>query len=164
MTNNIFDKQDSLSVRTINDLTEYDAFLSSDQKGILCIPPSTFNKSQNKAVMPETYNFAKWIKSNNKDINIDVFKSEGVQHLRSGDFWMPVVFIASDVSLQVYLGLVTSYIYDMLKGALKHDKNKVHIKAIYKDSDGTTKEFSYSGSIEGLEKTIKKVDINKILE
>ncbi len=164
MGNNIFNKQDTVNIETINNLQEYNPFLMSNQKGILCIPAASLDSSRQHVVLPETYNFAKWIRKNRKDINIDVLPSKGVQHLRSSDFWMPIVLLASDVSLQVYLGLVTSYLYDVIRGALKHDKATVHVEAIYKDSKGTIKKFSYSGSVEGLGKTIKKIDINKFME
>ena len=115
--------------------------------------------------MPETYPFAKWVRKNKKDIKINVEEGRGIKDLRSGDFWMPLVLLASDVTVQMYVNLVSNYIYDMVRGALKHDVKTVHLEALYKDQETKkTKKFSYSGSVEGLEKAMKKFNLNKFLD
>ena len=85
--------------------------------------------------------------------------------MHDNDFWMPIVILASDISVRVFLGLVSSYIYDSIKGALKHDKADVHVQAYYKETpDGITKKFSYNGSVKGFDKVAEKFKLNKFLD
>jgi hypothetical protein len=161
---NIFEPKDTHKIEAISDKHEFMSFIEKNPKGILCVPENVTKQSSHNVVMPQTYDFAKWVIKNKKDIAIDVSQSEGVKSLHSNDFWMPIVFLASDVSVQVFLGLVSSYIYDRIKGALKHDKATVHVEAYYKETtEGVAKKFSYEGSIEGFEKVAKNFNLNKFL-
>lgn len=161
---NILESEDTYKIEVINDNPELTSFVQKNPKGILCVPENATKQSPYNVVMPQTYDFAKWIRKNRKDITINVAESEGIKSLHSHDFWMPIVVLASDMSVQVFLGLVSSYIYDRIKGALKHDKANVHVQAYYKEaSGGVIKKFSYEGSIEGFEKVAKKFNINKFL-
>jgi hypothetical protein len=159
---NIFEPKDIHKIEAIDDNHEFIAFIGKNPKGILCVPENVTEKSPYNVVMPQTYDFAKWCRKNKKDITINVAPSEGVKSLHSNDFWMPIVFLASDVSVQVFLGLVSNYIYDRIKGALKHDKATVHVEAYYKETaEGVAKKFSYEGSIEGFEKVANNFNLNK---
>ena len=161
---NISEPEDTHKIEAINDKHEFLSFIRKNPKGILCVPENVTKQSSHNVVMPQTYDFAKWIRKNKKDITINVARSKGAKSLHSNDFWMPIVFLASDVSVQVFLGLVSNYIYDRIKGALKHDKATVHVKAYYKETaEGVAKEFSYEGSVEGLEEVAKNFDLNKFL-
>lgn len=78
---------------------------------------------------------------------------------------MPIVFLASDVTLPIYLNLVANYLYDKSKALLRGEQNRVHFSAVYEDkSTGTTKKFIFEGNEEALQKAIKKFDVNKFLE
>lgn len=144
---------------------KHQAFLENTGDRILCVSHGILGGATDNFLMPETYPFAKWVRENRKDININVEEGQGIKDLRSGDFWMPLVLLASDVTVQMYVNLVSNYIYDMARGALKHDVKTVHLEALYKDEETKkTKKFSYSGSVEGLEKAMKKFDLNKFLK
>ena len=161
---NILEPKDTYKIEAINDNPELISLMQKNPKGILCVPENVIKQSPYNVVMPQTYDFAKWIRKNRKDITINVAQSEGVKSLHSNDFWMPIVILASDMSVQVFLGLVSSYIYDRIKGALKHDKANVHVQAYFKETaEGVTKKFSYEGSIEGFEKVAKNFNVNKFL-
>jgi hypothetical protein len=132
--------------------------------GILCLSEEKFRDYEGPVLKPDTFRFAKWVKQNHSKVNIDVQEAEARADLRSNDFWLPLVFLASDVSLQVYLNLVANYIYDMARGALKHDKKSVHLRVIHKNAEtNETREFSYDGSVDGLKACIKKIDINRLM-
>jgi len=132
--------------------------------GILCHPEEKFRDYEGPVLKPDTFRFSKWVRQKHSDIHIDVQSAEARADLRSNDFWLPLVFLASDVSLQVYLNLVAKYIYDIARGALTHDKKSVHLRAIYKNAESNeTREFSYDGSVDGLKACIKKVDLNKLI-
>lgn len=94
---NIFEPKDTHKIEAIDDNHEFIAFIGKNPKGILCVPEKVTEKSPYNIVMPQTYDFAKWIRKNKKDIIINVAPSEGVKSLHSNDFWMPIVFLASDV-------------------------------------------------------------------
>lgn len=160
----IFESKDAHKVEVIDDNPELISFMQKNPKGILCVPENITKQSPYNVVNPQTYGFAKWIRKNRKDITINVAQSEGVRSLHSDDLWMPIVILASDIPMQVFLGLVSSYIYDRIKGALKHDKTNIHIQAYYKETaEGVTKKFSYAGSVEGFEKVAKNFNVNKFL-
>jgi hypothetical protein len=159
----IFEPKDTHKFEVILDNQDFVSFMASNLKGILCVPENVTEQTPHSLVMPETYRFAKWMKKNS-NIVVEVAKADGVKSLHSFDFWMPIVFLASDVTLPIYLGVVSNYIYDCLRGALKHDRADVHIEAYYKDShEEHIRKFSYSGSIEGLKKITKSIDLNKFV-
>jgi hypothetical protein len=83
----------------------------------------------------------------------------------SADFWLPFAVLASDIALQFYLGLAVNYVYDCLKGRLRHDDHTIHMAVVYEDkAEGLLKKFEYSGPVEGLEQCAKAIDINKAFE
>lgn len=101
-----------------------------------------------------TSQFRKWLNVNAPETDLTVDEAPTLA-LHSHDFWMPLAILASDVTLQVYLGLVTNYIYDQLKGALRHDKHEVHLSVVHEDKTaGKLKRFDYSGPVEGLSKCV----------
>ncbi len=161
---NVLEPKDIYRIEVINDNPKLTSLMKNNIKGILCVPENVTRQSQHNVLMPQTYDFAKWLKKNKGDITIDVAESEGVKSLHSQDFWIPIVILASDVSVQVFLGLVSSYIYDRIKGALKHDKANIHVQVYYRETaEEVIKKFSYEGSVEGFEKAAKKFNINTFL-
>ena len=161
----IFETKDTHKIEVIEDNPELTSLIRINTKHILCVPESVTRQSGCKVIMPQTYDFAKWIRKNKADITIDVAEPEGIKSLHSYDFWMPVVILASDMSVQVFLNLVSSYIYDRIKGALKHDKADVHVQAYYEETPhGVIKRFSYNGSIKGFEKVAKRFNMNNFLD
>ena len=161
----IWETKDVHKIEAIEDNPELVSLVRANTRHILCIPESVGRQSRHKVIMPQTYNFAKWVRKNKTDIAIDVAESEGIKSLHSHDFWIPVVILASDMSVQVFLNLVSSFIYDRIKGALKHDKTDVHVQVYYEETPhGTIKRFSYDGSVEGFEKVARRFKINKFLD
>ena len=158
----IFDHDDEAKVTEISDDQEFRAFVHGGGKGILC---RTQVLDDSDGLMPETYRFAKWMRSKRADVHIDVTASEGTHVLKSSEYWMPLVFLASNVSLPMFIGLITSYVYDMAKGRLQHQPQTIHTQVFYQDeATKKTKKFTYSGSVEGLEKTFEHFDINAFME
>jgi hypothetical protein len=154
---NEFNEKDEIKFEDFQEDVKYNSLLTGNANEIICLP------NDEGDLNPETYNFAKWVKKHRQDVSIQVAKAKGTTALKSSDFWLPLVFLASDVTLQIYLNIVSSYVYDMARGALKHDKGAVHLAAIYHDTaSGKMKRFKYKGSVKGLE-TIK-FDANKFLE
>lgn len=160
----IFDDKDLCEELNYSANDEYQQYLKTTPSGIKFLPEKCPEVSE-LLLKSETGTFVKWIKKNHKSINLEIPPKSQKLSLNSNEYWMPLVFLASDMSLQVYLGIVASYIYDRTKGMLSNDKRGVHLKAVYNDQKlQVSKEFVYDGSIEGLENIIKKIDVNKLME
>ena len=164
MNMDIFNDKELCEVVSVDDDTEFIKFLSSNPHGITFVPEK-YRECEDLVMKKSAGHFSKWLKKNNPNINVMVCKTDKKILLRSNDLWLPLVFIASDVTIQVYLNLVANYIYDWMKGALRGEKSRVHLEAIYKDkSEGITKKFNFEGDIDGLQKAIKQFDLNKFME
>jgi len=112
----------------------------------------------------ESPTFLKWLKANKPAIFVKKCEGVPLTSLHSNEIWMPIVFLANDIALPVYLNLVSSYVYERCRGGLKSDVNRVHITAEYENSEtGVKKRFTFSGDLNALQKAIKKVDVNEIL-
>jgi hypothetical protein len=128
------------------------------------IVPVAYNGCVEKVLHRDSGSFAKWICKNHTDINIEYDPSAKKISLHNNEFWLPLVYLASDTSAQIYIGLVTNFIYDKLKGVLSRERNKAKVNFSFEYKDGDKhKAFNYSGSVEGLEK-FNTIDINKFFE
>lgn len=142
---------------------EFARFLSDIPSGVLLVPTSPTGNPTELALASETYSFAKWVKKNSSDVLLNVADSPAVRVLRGAEYWFPLAFLATDVSLPIYLNLVANYLYDRLRGTLHHDSPVVELEVLFQD-DSTTKRFSYKGSVAGLKAIIKKFDPNRVMD
>lgn len=109
--------------------------------------------------------FAKWVQLQDPSIPLSIPDNTPKLLLRNADIWLPLVYLASDTSVQVLLNMASSYLYDKAKGALRHEKPRVHMRAVYQDKQaGRTKKFEFSGDAEDLAKAIKKFDLNNFFD
>lgn len=155
---NFLDVTDAYSVEQFNQ------FLNETGTG-LALAPEHYGRLGEMVMQSDAGRFAKWISSNIKGVNVTIRPSEKSIALHSNEIWLPLVFLASDTSLSVYLNIVSSFIYDQMKGALKGDKAKVHVNAIYQDEkSGVLKKFTYEGDSDGLYAVLKKINLNKVFD
>lgn len=160
----IFDDKESCEVIIVDDDNEFNEFLNSSPSG-LALVSEKYRECEGLVLKAGAGDFSKWLRQNKPELNVEVRKTDKQLVLRSGDFWLPLVFLASDVTLPVYLNLVASYIYDRMRGALRGEKARVHLEAIYEDNqEGVVKKFSFEGDVDGLQKAIKRFDLNKFME
>jgi len=134
------------------------------KNGIIVVPES-YEEMDDPVVKAGTGDFIKWL--NHESPNIETHNEEERTKLvlRSGDYWLPLVYLANDISLPIYLNLVASYLYDKARGVLKGDATRVHLSAVYEDKNaGKMKQFNFEGDIESLQKAIKRFDLNKFLD
>ncbi len=149
---------------TVVDEPEFQSFLRTEVAGLKLVP-RPYRSCKGKLLSPDAGDFSKWLNSNRPEINLTIDKGDGTLVLRSSDFWLPLVFLASDVALPIYLNLVSNYLYDRMKGALRNEKPRVHLEAVFHDEkEGISKKFSYEGDADGLQKAIKKFDLNRFLD
>ena len=116
------------------------------------------------AVRDSAGDFAKWVKANAPTVPVELRQPADRLMLRSADYWLPLVFLSSDVSVQFYLNLVANYVYDKLKGALKGDDSGC-VSAVYEEpQNGVIKRFDFEGDEQALAKAIKRFDLNRFLD
>src|ERR1700722_7653262 len=78
-------------------------------------------ESKAKVLPPDAGDFAKWLRANTQH-QIEVEKPDYRRMLHSCDIWLPLVFLAHECGLPVFLNLVSSYVYERMKGAIKGDQ------------------------------------------
>jgi hypothetical protein len=149
-------------VATVKPLLEVDAFMEyfrSTDLGVSFIPePYGGSTASLKA---DSGDFAKWLKSQHPELPITIPASVPKVVLHGADVWLPLVYLAGDTSVQIFLNMVASYLYDKAKGGLKTERTRVHMSVIYRDKrEGKSKRFEFSGDQESLAKAIKRFDLD----
>lgn len=149
---------------TVEDDTDFITYKKSNPTGLVMLPEQ-YGESKQLVLKSDAGDFAKWLKTNASTIKVKVGKADQRLVLRSGDYWLPLVFLASDVALPIYLNLVANYLYEKMKGALKGETACVHLSAVYEDkTTGVVKRFNFEGDAEALQKAIKRFDLNQFLD
>lgn len=154
-----------IEVLTVDD-PEFERFIETNPNG-LAIVPARWRDYPEPVLPPNSGDFAKWLRAKNPSVSVQVIKTDKRLLLHSGDYLLPLVFLASDVSVQVYLNMVASFLYDKLKGALKGEPPpRVHLSAEYIETpDGCViKRFNFDGDMDALDRAIKRFDANKFLD
>ncbi|MGB7582841.1 MAG: hypothetical protein WBL85_10400 [Sedimentisphaerales bacterium] len=131
-----------------------------NSNGIFLSAEDNFRKGH-EVLKPDTYRFAKWLRQNKSEISVKISSCENVIDLKSSEIWLPMVFLATNVALPLFLNFVYDYLKSMVRGDLSKDDPKAHLNVIYKDK-GKFKKFEYNGPVEGLKK-IKQFDINDFI-
>jgi hypothetical protein len=154
-----------IEVLTVDD-PEFEQFIETNPNG-LAIVPALWREYPEPVLPPNAGDFAKWLRAKNPSLSVQVIQTDKRLLLHSGDYWLPLVFLASDVSVQIYLNMVASFLYDKLKGALKGEPPpRVHLSAEYVETpDGTViKRFNFDGDMDALDRAKKLFDANKFLK
>ncbi len=155
-------ESNKMSNKEIKPATELVDFLKSSKKTIKIIP-TDFDRHDCKTLPSGVGSYAKWIKQNYPELVVDMATSIKKVDYRDESLWLPLVYLAADISLPFYLGLVINYVYDKLKG-LRRDrirKSSINLETEYIDEKKKiSKRFKYSGTVEGLESFIEKYNPN----
>ena len=160
----MFESKEICELVSIENDQDFNDFIKTNPKGLAMLPEK-LPYSDKLAMKSDAGDFAKWLQTNSSALNVAIKPADQRFVLRSGDYWLPLVFLANDISLPIYLNLVSSYIYEKMKGSLKGEKLRVHLSAEYQDQqNGIVKRFNFEGDVDTLQKTIKKFDLNKFLD
>lgn len=152
---------DTMKIETIANADAYMVSAGFD----IAILPQQYPDSETPVLMQDAGDFAKWLRRTHPQINLFYNSPHPKMVLCAAEYWLPLVVLAKDISLSIYLNFVSSYIYDRFKGALRGDPANVQVEAVYTDTNnGIYKHFKYNGSVTGLEKVIKQIDVNKFME
>lgn len=110
---------------------------------------------------PDAGDFLKWVRSQHPDIALAFPSKSPKAVLHSSDIWLPLIYLASDTSVQLFLNMLSSYLYDRAKGALRGEESRVHLSLIYEDKvSKKVKRFEYEGSSADVKKLMDKFDAN----
>lgn len=159
----IFDNKEVCSVNKVDDATEFLEFQKTGSFD-LAIVPEPYNGHDELVMKPDAADFAKWLRINQPDMKVELRQTDRHLALCSASYWLPLVYLATDITLLDYLHLVVSYIYDRAKGLLAGEQPRVHLDVMYQDEkDRVTKRFRFDGDGDALKSTIKQIDINKFM-
>lgn len=158
----VLEPKDIAEVVDVADEAAYRQFAASNTG--LALIPEEYGEKKEVLLQSDGGDFTKWLRAAHPHVSVVVQGQAPKLALRSGDYWLPLVFLASDIALPVYLNIVASYLYEKMKGALKGDSTRVHLSVVYEDKEsGKVKRFNFEGDTEALQKAVKKLDLNKFL-
>ena len=157
---------------TIKDINIYfSKYFTS--KGISCDTQSKLNNTDILAVptaygdhefyfAQETIDFLKYCRGKSPEHSFGVLAEDDIQirSLHSFDIWMPVIWVASSILLPFAINMVSSYIWEKLKGR-ENEPSKVDVMFILKSGD-TEKSIHYSGDAKTFKETFEKIDLNNM--
>jgi|694.fasta_scaffold129019_5 hypothetical protein len=145
---------------TVKDETAFRTFINNRPNDLLMVPEA-YGAVERPVLRADAGDFAKWLRASHPEIQVGIQEADRLI-LRSSDFWFPLVFVASNVGLPMYLNLVSNYLYDRLKGSLRNDKPRIHLSAEYQESaSGLIKRFNFEGDVDTFQKVVKKIDLNE---
>jgi hypothetical protein len=160
----VVEQKEICEVKTIKDDPDFKAYIDSKPSGFKIISRE-YPDCEGKVLYSDTGDFSKWVRKFHPNVTVETQKADKKLLLRSGDYWLPLVFLSSDITLPIYLNMVANYLYEKMKGALKGEKARVHLSAMYENtSDGIIKKFEFEGDVDTLQKAITKFNLNKFLE
>lgn len=155
------DEQAAVSVVDLGDDVAYRSFRADGESGLACIPEPVGGEEESAvALKADGGDFLKWLATSHPEVNVTWPRPETPKVvLRSGDIWLPLVFLASDTSVQLFLNLAASYLYDRMKDGLKGDVPRVRLSAVYEDRKSRkTKRLDFSGDAQALRAVMKRFD------
>ncbi len=151
-------------LRSIEGDAAFRAFSVKNPSGLEMVAEQ-YGEGPQVAVKSDAGSFAKWLRVNSPELNVVLEPKTPKLVLRSGDIWLPLTFLASDIALPVYLNLVASYLYERMKGELKGESTRVHFCAEFEDKhNGKIKRFTFDGDADALQKAIKRFNVNDFLD
>jgi hypothetical protein len=158
--NDLFKFNPVLEIHAVEDDSDYREFVDTVRNGIRFIPEASCSGSP-PSLKADFGDFAKWIRLQHPDLPISIPSHAPKIALHGADIWLPLVQLAADTSMQVFLNMAASYLYDRARGALKTDRPRVHMAVVYEDKkQGKIKKFEFSGDHESLTKAIRRFDLD----
>ncbi len=159
-----FEQKDVCKLVDVADPAQFQDYKSSSPSG-LKLMAEKYGDLNSPIMKSVAGDFRKWMDSSYPEVNVEVQEAGEILLLRSGDIWMPMVYLASDVVLPTFLKYVANYLFYRWRGSLKGEENRVHFKVMYEDQgSGIVKEFNFEGGPDALAKTIKKFDANRFFD
>lgn len=138
---------------------EEELISKAKESDTIYIFPIRYNSNTNECLFSEdSIEFYKYAREQNKKIQF-IESNPDIIALHDASIWIPVLYIAEMFLLPIAINLISNFIYDKIG---KKDKTKQDVKLKIKvKNKGKIKELNYDGSVDGLEKTFKDININK---
>ncbi|MCM3743880.1 hypothetical protein M3193_06965 [Sporosarcina luteola] len=157
----------------LNTFLEMDVFNNDTKKrvieaDIVLLPNFEVAGGVDRAFQPDTVSFYKYsIANKGNELKFELLENKGEEKtlaLHSFDIWIPFIYIGSTVLLPLTINLVSSFVYDKMKGR-PNDEPTVHFDLLVEDKEkGKSKHLSYKGSAKDFKKSFEKIDVNKLWE
>lgn len=116
-----FQDETVMRITSVEDADAYHDFAARNSAGISIIP------NHDGHLEAEVSDFVKWVRADHAHIPIIYPQQAPKLVLHGADIWLPLIFLAGDTSVQIFLNMLASYLYDKAKGALKKDNPTVHV-------------------------------------
>ena len=119
-----------------------------------------------KSYPVETYDFMKYCQLKDFDFNVRLEdeKNFNSEILHSNDIWLPVFYLASQITMSVIVGLISDYLKFKLGKNFEMYDNTIHFKVKKVNIRGELKEIEYNGPTSKLSDELLKFDINNFFE
>lgn len=123
--------------------------------------PSPYNDGEYYYAQ-ETIDFVKYFKEVCNEVSIAVLANGDIEvrSLHSFDIFMPIIWVVQNVALPAVIGIVSSYIYDRLKGREDEDAN-VDVSFVV-DRDGEKKMVHFKGPAREFAERFRDIDLNEL--
>jgi len=132
----------------------------------LLVLPVKFNSQDDTTsyfLTQETIDFVKHCRKNESEIKSDILADTDIiatRNLNSYDIFLPIIFIAKEVIFPIAINLVSSFIFNKMKGHEQEDC-EVEVKFIV-NRDGEQKELYYKGKADAFKEKFTQIDINSL--
>lgn len=157
---NLIQSHCETSVVDVIDDAAYRRFVEGLTTGVAFLPEPV-GQDGTYGLKPDYGDFLKWMAATHPQVALTLPPESPKVVLRSADIWLPLAYLAGDTSVQIFLNMAASYLYDCSKGILKGDAPRVHLSVVYEDRHtGKTKRLDFTGDADELNKVIKKFDPN----
>ena len=146
----------------LNDGNSFKKYVGTNPTGLKIVHAK---RGDNIVEQGETGNFVKWLRINNKNINVEYERGTSKLIMESHEIWFPLVFLANNIALPIYLNIVANYLCEKSKGLLQGENIQAHLNLIHEDKKtGKIKRLNFSGNHEALNSVIEKINLNKFME
>ncbi len=136
---------------------EYQVFSTNNPAGVRLVA-TPYDESNRLSLTSHAGDFRKWLQQEKPLINVELQKPAILVDHHSVDIWRGLFYIGRDLVLPVFLGLISAYLYDKMRGALRGDRSHVHLTVIYTDhKDGVCKKLVFDGDADAFAKLIERL-------
>ncbi|MBK7576317.1 MAG: hypothetical protein IPI24_02660 [Ignavibacteria bacterium] len=150
------------SLHDIDDREAYDQFVKNIGTGIRVVAEEVEEEGL-LALQPNSIDFVKWLRDERSEVSVDL--DVAPKRIHTDDIWLPLVFLANNVGLPLYLSLVASYLYDKWRGSLSNSSPQIRFETQYEDGlSGTVKRLSFKGDKKSFELLLSKYDVSRFLD
>ena len=146
----------------LNDSNSFKEYLDTNPTGLKIVHTK---RRDNIVEQVETGDFVKWLRINKEGVNVEYEKHDTKFVMNSQEYWFPLVFLANNIALPIYLNIVANYLCEKSKGLLQGENIQAHLNIIHEDKKtGKIKRLDFSGNQEALNSLMKNIDLNKFME